>query len=684
MVGLNSPAGPAIQKIMMILKKIALGFVSGLLIGWLWGALEATGLLVVYFCGELSRSGALPPFSAIDLAGILLMAAAVYALVLAFFGALASPFMGLVLPRLPFRLALNRGWEVSCAACLSGAFFFSLYWWTRPLLFYGLRFYDPKRIVAAAFLAGLSILAAVAMVKLCAKTAARVTARSGAAAFFVLLAFSPAVLFFIRERSIESGSAPPVRQGEEMRPNVVLLVPDALRADHLGPYGYDPYDRPVSPFLDSLAKESVLFEHAVTQAPYTWTSFGSFLTGKFPRKHGLLKMDPKQRLDLKDNFTLAEILKEQGYTCGAFLMGTISNNSGLLQGFDVYFEARIGHDPVSVHSKWSIFKSDLILMRLFNKLKQARDPALVNSLAIDFIHRMKDRPFFLMVHYYATHTPYDPPEPYKSMYDPGYDGPFDVFTQNHNFAVVDGRLPMNDSDLRHIKALYDGGVTFEDAMAGELYAGLKEAGILDRTLLIFTSDHGEELYDHRVFEHDWMFNTNLLVPLIIRFPGGAYGGRRVSEPVSLIDLVPTVAEVARFALPEEVAAEVDGVSLLGAVRDRGMEKRPPVYAFGENNRYIQVQDGSYKLVRYRWTDREEPERLYHIAEDPGEKVNVMGRCPDVYKRLSRVLDEYDQSMPRIMKTYEEDPELYKRLFELGYIQGTNPVLEGDLGREEER
>jgi arylsulfatase A-like enzyme len=363
-------------------------------------------------------------------------------------------------------------------------------------------------------------------------------------------------------------------------------------------------------------------------------------------------------------------------------MGTLSNNSGLLQGFDIYFEAIVGHDPVSIHSKWSIFKSDLVIMRLYNKIKQARDPALVNTLARSFIREMKDRPFFLMVHYYATHTPYDPPEPYKSMYDPGYEGAFTAFTQAHHFAVRDGRLPMSDRDLRRIIALYDGGVTFQDDMIAELYGTLEEEGVLDRTLIIFTSDHGEELYDHAVFEHDWMFNTNQLVPLIIRFPGGRFAGERVKTPVALIDLLPTVMEATGISPPEAVMREVDGRSLYRLLEAAAPEE--PHYRFCENNRYLSVQDDRFKLIRYRHQDREEPDRLYHIEKDPGETVNVIDEYPGEYDRLSKVLDAYDLSMPADARTYESDPELRKRLFELGYIQGNAPVLEGELERRKKQ
>ncbi|MFH2000775.1 MAG: sulfatase [Planctomycetota bacterium] len=666
---------------MKIARTIWASLSAGLVIGWLWGFIEGLSHILCYLIREYARSGAWPLFSVLDMMGIPFLAAGLNALVLAVISLLLSPPAYALLRRLPERFAPDNIQKTSALICLSGVFFFNLYWHTRPILFYGLKFYDPRRIAAAALFAVAAIVTAWLCLKAVNPLISRAKKKPAAFMAGVLIAFSGSALFLAREQTLER----PMQETARNRPNIVLVVPDALRADHLGCYGYDPYDRPVSPFLDRLAKqEGVLFEHAVTQAPYTWTSFGSFLTGKYPRRHGLLRMDPTQRLDPKDNVTLAEILHDAGYMCGAFLMGTLSNNSGLLQGFDTYFEAIVGHDPISIHSKWSIFKSDLVLMRLYNKIKQARDPALVNTLAQRFVREMKDRPFFLMVHYYATHTPYDPPEPYKSMYDPEYEGAFKVFTQGHNFAVMDGRISMSDRDLRHIKALYDGGVTFVDTMISDLHDTLEATGVLDNTLLIIISDHGEELYDHAVFEHDWMYNTNQLVPLIMRMPGKAFGGKRISTPVSLIDLLPTIMEVSGIRLPENLAGEIDGRSLLDVMRAELPAKSEPVYSFCENNRYLSVQDKSFKLIRYRWNDRAEDDRLYDLASDPAETRNVMSLHPDEYARLCAVLDAFDASMPTESKSYETDPELQKRLFELGYIQGNNPRLEGELQNRKEK
>jgi arylsulfatase A-like enzyme len=509
--------------------------------------------------------------------------------------------------------------------------------------------------------------------------------RKGTLAVVLVVLVAGGGAAFLNDRRLTEVAGRPAPAGRP--PNVLLVINDALRADRLGCYG-NRRDPPVSPRTDALAAEGVVFEHAVTQAPFTWTSFGSFLTGKYPRHHGLLNMLPNQRLDPKSNRTVAAALADAGYVTGAFMTGTLSNNSGLLAGFDTYFEAIVGHDPVSRASKWSIVRSDLLLRRLRNKLRQALDPRLVNTMALDWIGAHADRPFFAMVHYYATHTPYDPPAPYDRLYDPDYDGPFHPFTQSHGVAVLRAlkeqppRTIFTPRDLQHLEALYDGGVAFQDEMLGALLDRLDALGVGDDTLVIVTSDHGEELFDHGVFEHDWMFNTNLIVPLVVRLPGNAHAGTRVTWPVELIDLPPTILAAAghgTLATPEDPqAADVSGRSLLP---DCAGEPPPPaeLFAFSENNRYAAVQDAHGKLIWNRFDPEKHP-RVFDLRADPHEQAQLSpeaaeAACPGLLERLLA----WDAAMPplELLQTFPQDAALDERLRQLGYT-GANETLEEAL------
>ncbi|HEX5009421.1 MAG TPA: sulfatase [Planctomycetota bacterium] len=455
-------------------------------------------------------------------------------------------------------------------------------------------------------------------------------------------------------------------------PNVLLVINDAMRADRLGCYG-NVREPPVSPNIDRLAQQGVLFERAVTQAPFTWTSFGSFLTGKYPRKHGLMKMLPNQRLDPQANRTIAAALSDAGYVTGAFLTGTLSNNSGLLAGFDTYFEALVGHDPVTRASKWSIVRSDLLLRKLRNKLRQALDPRLVNTMALDWMAEQAGRPFFAMVHYYETHTPYDPPAPYDWRYDPDYKGPFHPFTQSLGVEVLrqrkEGREVFTERDHQHLLALYDGGVAFADEMVGALLDRLDELGIADNTLVIVTADHGEELFDHGVFEHDWMFNTNLLVPLVMRLPGGACAGTKVDCPVELIDLPSTILAVTghgSLATPEDPGADaVSGRSLLPDCHGTHPSEDQR-WVFSENNRYVAMQDGRSKIIVNR-VETELPPRVFDLRADPHEMAPLHDDA--LTRDLLARLAAWDLTQPSLQgaQHYEDDPEMEKRLTQTGYL-----------------
>ncbi len=470
------------------------------------------------------------------------------------------------------------------------------------------------------------------------------------------------------ERLLQQAGRP---RPEGAAPNVLLVVNDALRADRLGCYGNVRHP-PVSPRLDALAAEGVLFERAITQAPYTWTSFGSFLTGKYPRRHGLMKMLPNQRLDPRANRTVAAALADAGYVTGAFLTGTLSNNSGLLAGFDTYFAAIVGHDPVTRASKWSIVCGDLLLRRLGNKVRQALDPRLVNTMALEWIEAQAGRPFFAMVHYYETHTPYGPPAPYDRMYDPDYAGPFHPFTQSHGVEVLrhrkEGREVFTPRDLEHVVALYDGGVAFADEMLGALLDQLAALGLDDDTLVIVTSDHGEELFDHGVFEHDWMFNTNLLVPIVMRLPGRAHAGARVPCPVEMIDLPPTILAVTgrgTLATPDDPRADaVAGRSLLpdcAGEHPQGAER----WAFSENNRYLAMQDDRHKIIVNR-VERDLPPRVFDLRADPGELAPL--RDAALEAELLARLAAWDATMPGLdqLHEFEQDRTLGTVLQQLGY------------------
>jgi arylsulfatase A-like enzyme len=657
---------------------------SGLVLGAAWGALEALLVRMGPWMAFWGKLGDVPPLDGIDLMATVLLGAAHYGVI----GAVGCTLAVLLLRRK--RLGSHDESLLAPRLMVGCVLFVNLYWHTKQLwdFSWGLPFHHWKRLLLTLGWVLVAALSARLMVR--EGGLIRVPGRILTLVVVVILAVG-GTWAMAREASLIAGPG----GAPDDAPNVLLVVVDALRKDRLGCYGYD-RDPPVSPNVDRLAKQGVVFDHAWVQAPFTWTSFGSFLTGKYPREHGLIKMWPDQKLDVSSNRTLAQALQEKGYATGAFLTGTLSNDTGLLHGFDTYFETIVGHEAVNRHSKWSVVRSRMLLWTLYNKTRQAVDRRLVNTEAQSWIREHADRPFFALVHYYATHTPYDPPPPYNELYDPGYAGLyFHPFRQKHGQWIMkqqqegvcehDG-LPAWSCDhfdpvrdVAHINALYDGGVRFADEMFGSLLSLLDELGIAEETLVIFTSDHGEELFDHGLFEHDWMFETNLAVPLILRLPGNQYAGSRVPWPVEMRDLPATALDVADMG---DMGA---GRSLIpdAAGVDPGEWERTVI---AENVRYVSLRDDQYKLTQNRFgllsNDGDHSTRLFDLLADPNEHHPLDLSDPELAPIFRKLVERYmahDAAMPAVRSVSsagggEEERALRmaKVLAELGYVSGMSP------------
>ncbi len=635
---------------------------SGLVWGAVWGLLEALVVRMGPWMSFWGRLGDVPPLDGVDLAATLILGAAHYGVL----GALGCTLAVIMLSRLRRRAPAPGSAELLAPRLMvASALFVNLYWHTKQLwdFSWGLPFHHPKRL--ALTLAWVVVAALGARMLVREGGLVRVPGRVTTLVVTLLLAVAGSWAM-AREASLTAGRG----GAPEGAPNVLYVVVDALRADRLGCYGYEKTPD-ISPNVDRMAEQGVVYETAWAQAPFTWTSFGSFLTGKYPREHGLIKMWPGQQLDVDSNRTLAQALQEQGYATGAFLTGTLSNDTGLLHGFDTYFETIVGHEAVNRHSKWSVVRSRMLLWILYNKTRQAMDPRLVNTEALGWIRKHADRPFFALVHYYSTHTPYEPPAPYDGRYDPEYGGYFHPFRQKHGQWIMKQQqqgVCEHDSqqtwscehfdpgrDVEHVNALYDGGVSFADEMFGSLLDLLAELEIDENTLVIFTSDHGEELYDHGLFEHDWMFETNLQVPMVVRFPGKQHGGARVTWPVEMRDLPATVLDVAGVGTLAVAGGPSPGRSLApdAAGVDPGEDER---HVVAENVRYVSMRNERYKLTQSRFAPLSKAQgaqwttRLFDLIDDPGEHSPLDLNDPAYAQAFAAIAARYklhDAAMPEV-------------------------------------
>ena len=615
------------------------------------------------------------------------------AVLLATVGFWGHPLLRRVEPAVRFKRLLMIG--------LSVFLFAEIYWWTRPYVFYGHSSVSPERLGAAAVQVLVALLLGCAGASLLARLPR--TFHIGLRLLGVVAILGGALFIRSEQALIENRGA--LNERNRDMPNVLLVIVDALRADHLACYGNE---RIKTPHLDALAERGVLVESCYAQAPYTLTSFGSILTGKYPRKHGLVAQLPG--VQMKPNVTLPyhlktaklkdseERLQDEDYAAGTFMTGAVSHGSGLARGFDAYSEAMMGHDLVQMDSQWSRFRSELLLWLFKNKLQQRVDSSLVVTTAREWLREHKDRRWMAMVHLYSTHTPYDPPTEHRAPYlDPTYDGPIDAFYSDSRYAIEAGKYEPTEADVTQIRDLYAAGAAQADAMIGELLAELEELGVLEDTLVIVTSDHGEDLGEWRpvgvgeaaervrFWEHNHMWQTNLRIPLIMAYTPALPHGVRLSDMVESVDILPTICDMLGLELPtEEGVMEVDGFSFLPAIvgtqRGEANTWQAKRFTFSENNLFFSIQDRAAKLiVPRRLLGEDAPERLadenewvryYDLATDPDEEHNLFDPEDPRVQELWVALKEYDEAMPvPEYRMTARDQEQANWLNALGYTGG---------------
>jgi arylsulfatase A-like enzyme len=424
----------------------------------------------------------------------------------------------------------------------------------------------------------------------------------------------------------KEGSAPP---------NIILITIDALRADHLSCYGY-PF--PTSPHMDSLAKKSIVFDHAFCTLPKTSASLASLMTGLHPFVH---KTAPNADTLKAEFITLAEALKMRGYFNTAVVDNSnLSKKFGFGQGFDEY----IG---------------------VWNKREKKEDSTpYITQTILDFLDSNKKTPFFLWAHYIETHTPYLPPEEFVEARPPGRKLK-DI--EKKVLVNIEDWIPAPEPDEGTLVSLYDATIKYIDSEIQKINDAFLRRGYQKDTIFILSSDHGEELGEHNLFlDHGPLtFSSSVRVPLIMFVPGEE--SRRIKQPTSLMDIYPTLLEKAGLVPPYEI----QGVNMLSRSKDRFLLIPGLVDDFS-------VVHERYHLVRMDARMAEilglEKDYLFDFIKDPGEKNNIASRQKD---RQALMEEKYRAFFDRhgYLRSPEEaaeKPSLSKeeveRLKALGYIR----------------
>ena len=395
--------------------------------------------------------------------------------------------------------------------------------------------------------------------------------------------------------------------------NVLVITLDTIRADRLGAYG-NPHIR--TEFVDGLAKHGVLFENCIAPTPLTLPSHTSLFTGTYPVFHGV--RDNGNYVVPAELTTMAELLNGAGYRTGAFVGAfVLSSRWGLDQGFQTYTEPKGGYDPALVS---------------FAEVQRRADAVIDDAIA--WLRKESKQPFFAWVHLYDPHLPYDPPPAFAGEYP---DDP------------------------------YLGEVAYADAELGRLHGFLKSSGLDSRTLVVFAGDHGEGLGDHGEFDHGLLlYQTTAHAPLIIAHPAMTSGGARRQEVVSLVDILPTVAEATGLPLPENV----QGRSLWALIGGAGEFDEQPVYA---ETHYAKLHFGWSPLTalqdrRFQLIQSSDPE-LYDLDHDPEQEHNLFETQADVAERMTRELEKMMERLGQgaLDASTTPDADTIAKLAALGYV-----------------
>ncbi|MFN0206805.1 MAG: sulfatase [Planctomycetota bacterium] len=407
-------------------------------------------------------------------------------------------------------------------------------------------------------------------------------------------------------------------------PNVIIITIDTQRADHLGCYGYK---RPTSPFMDSLAAAGTVFTDCSAVAPWTKPSTATILTGLFPSRHGALYhgSDLNTPPGMK---TLAETFQDKGYVTAGFVSNpNIKKIFKFDRGFHEFFDSPVEDTVTMATFRDSVFGN--ILKRLtkyqFN-WKYKNDIAEVNRHLFSWLDSNHNEKFFLYLHYIDPHEPYSPPEPYRSQ-----------FTQEHGLLVHNERKRLMGIDL------YDGEIRYTDEHIKLFAEKLKSYNLWDNTIVVITSDHGEEFFEHGVLGHGFsLYQEVIRIPLIF-FGAGVAKGKRIDIPVSNVDLAPTLLDAAQTG----IADLGDGKSFANLFVNQSVNPLPDSAAktprekiyledeFGENENDTRsfvmsgVRIGPWKLILNEINAYRPPElpkypkyEFYNLETDSGEQNNL--------------------------------------------------------------
>lgn len=403
------------------------------------------------------------------------------------------------------------------------------------------------------------------------------------------------------------------------QPNILLIGIDSLLSTHMSCYGYD---RLTTPYIDKFAQGGVLFENTFSAHIPTTSGYASMLTGMDSFGTDCVALRHKGGL-IEEIDTLPEVLSKAGYNTSC--VGFTGNPAS--RGFDTYLD----YKAWGGREEGSLPKAEAL-----------------NDVCIPELDRLaaKEKPFFVLLRHMDPHSPYMPPAPYNHMF---YHGdhcnpenksmkPVMNFKPFCDFFI--SWMPAGVTDKDFIIAQYDGAIAYMDACIQKIFTQLENLGILDDTIVIINSDHGETLYDHECwFDHHGLYDVTLKVPLIIRYPEKLTAGQRVAGYNQHKDLMPTILELAEIESKENY----NGTSLLPMVNGSVSSYESEIYI----TECTWMRKHGWRTPEWKLIVALEPDfhfkpeiELYNLIQDPDELDNVAGKNPDIVKVLKERMESH--------------------------------------------
>jgi arylsulfatase A-like enzyme len=473
--------------------------------------------------------------------------------------------------------------------------------------------------------------------------------RGSGAVLALLVVVAGAASFFTRPTNTLSTAPKGIPPGLEDAPNVILIGVDTLRADRLSCYGHTASG---TPSLDALAADGVRYADMTAQASWTKPSFATIFTSLYPSSH---RATGKPHRLPEAVTTLAETLAASGYHTGGLANNpSISAAFGFDQGFadyiylepDYLFAANEAASQTALYQTlrraWAMASGGRIYVQSFYQ-----DAAVVNRHALDWLEANKGTRFFLFLHYMDPHDPY---------FEHPYDG--------RGYARASNQNP-DPALAPTFSRLYDGEIRYLDEQLGQLFEWLKAEGLYDQTLIVLTGDHGEEFQEHGGWWHgQTLYQEQIAVPLIAKYPAGARAGTVITELARSLDIAPTILDVARVPIPETMM----GRSLWSAT-----EPPPSVFAEEdlEGNVVHALRTPAYKLIL---ANPDNPrglpaEVLFDLSTDPGEQSDLFAAQPDQVRSMRAALRQVvTLALERAVASEvgSLDASLQEKLHDLGY------------------